>query len=72
MFSSHKICSHVVAVAKTHSELKGLVDYHSGSHSDPNLTSLVMIGASISAGQKSLEVNQKMGNEKIRDYCEED
>lgn len=70
MFTAHKICHHVVAVAETHSKLKELVCYHCSGHMDPNMTSLVMIGASTSAGQKPGNQTTKKNEHELKNQVQ--
>lgn len=52
MYSSYKLCSHIVAVAEQQKLLKELVDILYKSKAEPNLTSLVMTGMPKSSGKK--------------------
>ena len=52
MYSSYKLCSHIVAVAEQQQQLKELISIICKSKAGPNLTSLVMTGMPKTSGKK--------------------
>ena len=52
MYSSYKLCSHIVAVAEQQQQLKELISIICKSKAGPNLTSLVMTGMPKTSGRK--------------------
>ena len=52
MYSTHKLCSHVIAVAEVHGKLEQLYHVHESGKFDPNVSSIVSIGMPSTSGRK--------------------
>ena len=63
MYTTHKLCAHVIAVAEVHGKLEELIQYLVTGNMDPNISSMVMIGMPHTSGKKP---GQKPGAKRRR------
>ena len=63
---SSRICSHTVAVAQVNNSLKDFLEWHTGSSSQPNITSLAMSGMPSGRGRKKNQIPRSRGKKRAQ------